>query len=152
MSQDLDCVVKAIIHPAIGVARVSNSTDPDGYYLAPEVPRVIPSSTDVYRGKDQAIERQANGFRVYGLDADGNYVCELDACNADVNWTVHVANRKAHWYKFERALDIPSSQIPGADGKPLTLSRRNDYLEGKERAVSTRATRRHARARLRSRP
>ena len=71
MSQDLDCVVKAIIHPAIGVARVSNSTDPDGYYLAPEVPRVIPSSTDVYRGKDQAIERQANGFGSTGWTPTG---------------------------------------------------------------------------------
>jgi hypothetical protein len=133
MSQDLDCVVRAIVHPAIGIARVGNSPEPDGFYLAPEVPRVIPSLPDVYRDANQAIKRQAQRFRVYGLDADGCYVCELNADNADVTWTVHVANRKAHWYKFEQALDIPASQVPGADGKPLTLGLRNESLEGNER-------------------
>lgn len=133
MSNDLERVVKAIIHPAIGVARVGNSAEADGFYLAPEVPRIIPSDPSTYRDANQAIKRQAQRFRVYGLDANGDYVCELNATNADVTWSVHVANRKAHWYQFEQALDIPPSMIPGPDGKPLTTPRRNGYLEGGER-------------------
>jgi hypothetical protein len=43
---------------------------------------------------------------VYGYNAAGEPVAELTADNADIGWTVHVADKKAAWYQFQLALDI----------------------------------------------
>jgi hypothetical protein len=100
-------IVKAAIHPAIGVARVGNS--PDQFFLGPEVPEPLPAEPDSYRDGEGRLKRQAARFRVYGLNAAGQAVAELDASNAEVTWTVHLANKKASWYQFQLALDIPEA-------------------------------------------
>jgi len=99
------------IHPAIGVARVGDS--PDEYFIGPERPgrQVPPPPGDGHpRGqhptgyKDGAgrIRRQAARFRIFGYDEDHELVQELTAADADITWTVHLANRKAAAPKFRR--------------------------------------------------
>lgn len=109
---DDDCVVKAAIYPAIGVARVGNSEDE--FFYGPEVAEPLPQPWGFYRDGKGALKRQAARFRVYGLNARGEAICELDASNASVHWTVHLANKKSAWYQFQLAQDIPevSSAIP----------------------------------------
>jgi hypothetical protein len=105
-------IVRAAIHPAIGVARVGNSTD--GFYLAPEVdhPAALPAGS--MKDASGALKREAARFRIYGYDATGRAVCELTAADAEIEWTVHVANRKAAWYEFQMALDISEASEPDA--------------------------------------
>jgi hypothetical protein len=117
-------VVRAAIHPAIGVARVGNS--PAGFFIGPEVTDPAPEKPGFYRDETGALKRQAARFRVYGYNAAGEVVGELTADTADVRWTVHVANRKAAWYQWTMALDIPEaagSKIP----------RRNAAVKGEQR-------------------
>ncbi|HEU0121389.1 MAG TPA: LodA/GoxA family CTQ-dependent oxidase [Bryobacteraceae bacterium] len=110
------CVVKAAIYPPIGVCRVGNSQDE--FFVGPEVADPAPRGPEFYRDKKGALKRQAARFRVYGLNAEGKPVCELNASNAKVDWTVHLVNQKSSWYQFQLALDIPE-----AASAPPTLLR-----------------------------
>jgi len=115
-------IVRAAIHPAIGIARVGNS--PDEYYFGPEIPGGLPIAPDGYKDASGAMKRQAARFRVFGLDAHGHVVRELTADDAPIEWTVHLANKKASWYEFETALDIPEA---------VPTSRRNPAYGRRER-------------------
>lgn len=101
-------IVRAAIHPAIGFARVGNS--PDEFYLGPEIPGGLPIAPGGYKDATGAMKRQAARFRVFGLDADGRVVRELTAHEAEISWTVHLANEKASWFQFDTALDIPEAE------------------------------------------
>ena len=101
-------IVRAAIHPGIGVARIGNS--PDEYYIGPET--VTPPKREVgfFRDKKGALKREGARFRVYGFNAAGEVVREISTAAGDeVEWTVHVANRKGDWYRFIAALDIPDA-------------------------------------------
>src|SRR5580692_7355649 len=89
-------VVRAAIHPAIGVARVGNSEK--GFFIGPEVTDPEPVKPGFAKDSAGALKRQAALFRVYGYNASGEAVVELTAENADIEWTVQVANMKAAWY------------------------------------------------------
>lgn len=121
-------IVRAAIHPGIGIARVGNSTaeGEEGYYIGPEV--TDPDLNGVNNRDDSgAIKRQAARFRIYGYNAAGEVVKELNSSNTDeIQWTVHLANRKAQWYKFVVALDIE-------EAKDLEISHRNQKIEGEKR-------------------
>lgn len=99
-------IVRAAIHPAIGVARVGNS--PDAFILAPQVPDPAPREANASHDAGGRLKRQAVEFRIYGYDAGGLVVAELTADNAEIAWTVRVANAKAAWYKFRHAMDVSS--------------------------------------------
>ena len=109
-------IVRAAIHPSIGVARLGNSRDE--FFLAPEVPEPVPQLPGYYRDASGALKRQGVRFRIYGLNAEGEAVAELTAANAEIQWTVHLANKKSAWYQFQIALDIPE-----AKSAPLSLLR-----------------------------
>ena len=110
-------IVKAAIYPSIGVARVGNSaTD---WYLGPEVPDPLPLPAGSYRDSTGALKREAARFRIYGLNAAGIIVRELTSADANTVWTVQLANKKAAWYGFQLALDIPEASAPGSP--PTTL-------------------------------
>jgi hypothetical protein len=105
-SQDTK-IVSAAIHPAIGIARVGNSREIDGYYIGPEVfvsPVLKPGQL---RDGNDAIKRQAARFRIYGLNAHGAAVAELTPDNAVITWSAHLVNKKSSWYRFDAAMDIP---------------------------------------------
>ncbi|WP_328923749.1 LodA/GoxA family CTQ-dependent oxidase [Streptomyces sp. NBC_00190] len=118
-------IVRAAIHPAIGVARVGDSVDE--FFLAPETEDGPPLPAGSYKDATGALKRQAARFRVYGYNAAGEPVAELTADNAEVRWTVHVANKKAAWYQFQLALDIP--EAAQADESQL----RNPLVAGPDR-------------------
>lgn len=105
-------IVKAAIYPPIGVARVGNSTT--DFYIGPEVPDPLPEAPGFYRDAKGAIKREAARFRIYGLNAAGQAVAELNADNADVEWAVTLANTKAAWYQFQIALDVPEAALASA--------------------------------------
>jgi hypothetical protein len=100
-------IVRAAIHPTIGIARLGNSEHE--YLLASEVAEPLPGRPGSYRDQTGALKRQAARFRIYGLNAAGRAVEELTARNAEIRWTVHLANKKAAWYQFQIALDIPEA-------------------------------------------
>lgn len=87
------------IHPAIGIARLGNS--PDKYFIGPELPGSNNPPVGGYKDKQMRIKRQAARFRIFGYDEAGNVVKEITAANADIKWTVHLANKKASWKKFD---------------------------------------------------
>ena len=119
---ELERIVRVAVHPAVGIARVGNSAD--SFFFGPEVPGTLPVAPDGFKDASGAIARQAARFRVYGFDADGEVVRELTAADAAIAWTVSVANKKAAWYDFDTAMDIPVA-------KPV--SRRNDTVTGADR-------------------
>jgi hypothetical protein len=118
-------IVSAKIHPSIGIARIGDSEDE--FFLGPEVLDLPPLTSA--KDSSGALKRQAARFRVYGYNAAGEPVAELTAGQAKIEWTVHVANKKAAWYEFQIALDIPEAENP--EVKPS--ERRNKKLTGAER-------------------
>ena len=106
------------IHPSIGIGRLGNS--PDAFYLAPEAIGGLPIEADekgdpivengkpkyVTAFKDQQgrIKRQAATFRIYKSDPDNpGKEIPVDITDSDIEsieWTVHVANKKAAWWNF----------------------------------------------------
>jgi hypothetical protein len=120
------CVVKAVIYPSIGVARVGNS--PDEWLLGPETPDPLPLPPGAYRDKKGRLKRQAARFRVYGVNAQGRIVRELTGqADAKIAWSVKLANTKSAWYGFQLALDIPEA----ASAPPTVL--RNAAIADRER-------------------
>ena len=87
------------IHPAIGVARLGNS--PTEFFIGPEAPGVAPRPAGGYRDAHRRIKRQAARFRLFGYDGKGHPVREITARDATITWTVHLANRKSEWIKFQ---------------------------------------------------
>lgn len=102
------------IHPSIGVARVGNS--PDEFYLAPESIGGLPiecdqqgnvSGSPVTQFKDGTgrIKRQAARFRVFRYDDQkpndpGVEISAGEGGIVSLEWTAHLANKKAIWYNF----------------------------------------------------
>lgn len=116
-------IVRAAIYPGIGVARVGNSQSE--YIIGPEVPHGAAPPTGGYKDSSGALKRQAARFRIYGYDAAGAVVKEmLPSDTAKITWTVHVANKKAAWYEYITALDIPEA---------VPVLRRNLNFSGENR-------------------
>ena len=99
------------IHPSVGVARLGNS--PDSFYLEPETIGGLPLEPDsgapVTKFKDAKgrIRRQAARFRVFAFDdgdpADPGRELTLSDV-ASMEWTVHLANKKAVWYENDELI------------------------------------------------
>lgn len=121
-----DFVIKAAIHPAIGIARIGDSRSE--FFVGPEVTEPAAQEPGFYRDGSGALKRQAARFRIYGLNAAGQVVRELTSDNANIKWTAHLANKKAAWYRFQAALDIP-------DAKDKSGPRRNPEIPFKDRSV-----------------
>lgn len=125
-------IVRAAIYPGIGIARVGNS--PDEFFLGPEAPGMVPGMNkgvpdEEFRYKDKKgrVKRQAARFRIYGFDSAGRAVRELtmDDKNVKITWTVHVANKKASWYQFNNAMDLPNLA--------MSAIQRNNKVRGRHR-------------------
>lgn len=119
------------IYPGIGVARVGNNPKADGFYIGPEVSDSL-YHTDLATLRDPsngALNRQAARFRIYAFNEDKEVLREITADEAKIEWTAQVANRKAEWYQFRAALDIPESERNAA----MVCPRRNAMIEGEDR-------------------
>lgn len=119
-------IVRAAIHPAIGVARVGNSIN--AFYIGPQVAEPSPQALGFYRDATGALKREAAQFRIYGYNIAGDVVRELTADWADITWSVHVANRKADWYQWAIAMDIPEAAA-------TTVPLRNANVSARETLV-----------------
>lgn len=94
------------IHPSIGVARLGNS--PEQFYLAPQQIGQLPFEADpfgnkggpVQHFKDAAgrVRRQGQPFQL--LQADGTELTLDSPSVQSIQWTVHLANKKAAWYQY----------------------------------------------------
>jgi hypothetical protein len=115
-------VVFVAVHPAVGIARVGNSAD--SFFFGPEVPGSLPVAPGGFKDATGAIARQAARFRVFGYDAAGAVIQEITAADAVITWTVSVANKKAAWYDFDRAMDLPIA---------VAVNRRNADVTGADR-------------------
>lgn len=139
MDIDVSKIASVAIYPAIGIARVGNS--PEEYFVGPTIPGTHPDDPGDFRDPQGRIKRQAAKFFVYALDANGEVLGELNAENgAEIDWRVDVANKKAGWYNFDLALDIPAARgdfdLNGnsTPGGPAICSRfRNPEFQGADR-------------------
>jgi L-Lysine epsilon oxidase N-terminal len=113
---DLNAIVEAHIHPAIGIARVGNS--PEGFFVGPEIPVPTGPPDGGYRDAQGKLKRQAARFRIYGYDSKGAVVGEISADDAEIVWTVRIANKKAGWYDFDMALDLSPEAATVQSARP----------------------------------
>ena len=88
-------IVRASIHPAIGIARLGNSATE--FFIGPEVAEPSPQSPGFYRDASGALKREAARFRLYGYIAAGDGVSALTPDSAESHWSVQRANRHAAW-------------------------------------------------------
>lgn len=122
------------IHPAFGIARVGDSPGP-GFFCSNQAR--IPSnwnyqteSFNKFKDDQGRIKRQGVRFQVFKYDDTGKVVGEVvpgqDSVTA-IEWTVHVANRKASFFRFEGPL--------GEDGDYSKNCRRNNSVPDSQRAT-----------------
>ncbi|CAO3401855.1 LodA/GoxA family CTQ-dependent oxidase [Azospirillum palustre] len=107
-------IARVAIHPAIGIMRVGNSAD--GYFIGPELPGARLRVEGGFKdddGTSSKVKRQAARFRVFGFDEAGTGLGELTLADAEIEWTVTVANTKAEWDRFE-----------GTNGEQLPINSR----------------------------
>lgn len=80
------------IYPAIGIARVGDS--PDEFFIGPERPGAKPDPEGGFKDDDCRVKRQGARFRLFATHDDGTTE-ELTDDDVDIEWTVHLANKKA---------------------------------------------------------
>jgi hypothetical protein len=132
----LASVASVAVHPAVGIARVGNSAD--SFFFGPELPGSLPVAPGGFKDAAGAIARQAARFRIFGYDAAGAVVQEITAAHAEITWTVSVANKKAAWYAFDRAMDLPvaaavkrrNADVTGADRTRLVVASGERSISG----------------------
>ncbi|MGW2088752.1 LodA/GoxA family CTQ-dependent oxidase [Streptomyces sp. NPDC001880] len=103
-----------------------------GFFVGPESADRKPEQPGFYKDEAGAIKRQAACFRLYGYNAAGQVVRELklnEGGVSEVEWTVHLANKKAAWYQFHVPLDIDE----GKKLAPELYGRRNSGVVGADR-------------------
>lgn len=128
------------IHPGIGISRVGNGS---GYFYAPEVPHPMPPAPEGYKDAQGFINRQAQRFRIYGYDKEDRVIGEVTAGTAEITWTAHLANKKAAWYCFNYALDLPqaaksqttrrNAQFRGGQRSALEIKPRPESISGRDK-------------------
>ena len=86
------------IFPSIGIARLGNSPE---FFVGYERPGDRTPPAGGYRDAHCRIKRQAARFRLFAFDG-ATLVGEITLAEADeISWTVHLANKKASWKKFD---------------------------------------------------
>lgn len=128
------------IHPGIGVARLGNSTKDgeEGYFIGPEAPGVVPIPGGPYKDGDDMIRRQGARFRIYEYSYDDSGkltgIREITADDAEINWIVHLVNKKAAAERFP-----PGGQgerNPGVNRADLTIDAGNQSITGVQQVTS----------------
>lgn len=94
------------IHPGIGIARIGDSEE--GFFIGPEIPGRGPVELNAahdeqpvtsFKDGNFRVKRQAARFRIFSYEQsdDGSLTNprEVTANDAEITWTVQLANRKA---------------------------------------------------------
>ncbi|MGH9773542.1 MAG: CTQ-dependent lysine 6-oxidase LodA [Candidatus Acidiferrales bacterium] len=137
------------IHPSIGVARVGNS--PNSFYLAPDtigglpiecdecgnalLANNAPKNVESFRDGDGYVRRQGARFRLFVFDdsnpSDPGRELTLDDPKVRaIEWTVHLANKKACWYPFR--VFVGDVMFPRNTYKDQGIGLRNPDVKGPE--------------------
>ena len=132
MSED---IAYCKIFPSIGIARVGNSREHNGFFIGPE--GIAPSrQADERRFTDAAgaVLRQAARFRVYAFDPKDAVVGELTAQEAELTWSVSLANKKPEWFEFNGGAEaLAQFESPEHD----SWDRRNAAIKGRRAKAQT---------------
>jgi hypothetical protein len=131
------------IHPAIGIARVGDSESPDGYFVGPEAPGVPPSLNPPdaphdpnagYKDDQGRIKRQGARFRIYEYTLDDagttTKVREITADEAQIEWEVHLANRKAAAPEFSADEESGDRRNNGVPEEELIIDAGSQKISG----------------------
>jgi len=121
------------IHPSIGVARVGNA--PEEHFIGPESPGT-PANWDgsafsSFRDGEGRIKRQAARFRIFAYeeDAQGRLSAPAEVSVGgdivDIEWRVHVANRKASFFTFNGQSGAPDAYV-GRSNRPAADPEKED--------------------------
>src|SRR5215218_6137447 len=133
------------IHPAIGIARLGDATT---FFIGPETPGLRPTGdppgVKVPHYKDGGkIKPQAARFHIFEyVDKAGDYVASREVSLADKDvtrlvWTVHLANRKASFFKFKGLEGTERFSSLGRRNAPLSsLDPHKLEIDPKERSIS----------------
>lgn len=117
------------IHPGIGVARLGNS-EGDDHFIGPEVPdfRFVPPPNGKYRNDQDLIRRQGVRFRIYEHtygrpgDREPLSVREITAEEAEIRWSVHLANNKSYYPDFQtRFPNDPGAKMVDGPGQKVEV-------------------------------
>lgn len=106
-------IATVAIYPPLGLARVGNS---DEYYFASDLPGKPPVPDNGFKDAQGRVKKEVARFRIYALDSQGIPIQEITAtADTEIEWRVNLANRKAGWYNFENAMDLPDGQSKDAN-------------------------------------
>jgi len=99
----MDEIAFCKIYPPISIARVGDSEG--DWFIGPEFQDDKKKRPDnfTFRDENGRIKRQAARFRIYAFNKDGIPVKELTSSDADIKWSVELANKKASWFAFRGA-------------------------------------------------
>lgn len=124
------------IHPSIGIARVGDA--PSAFFIGPEIPFAGNTGQDSgagttvppFRDGGGKVKRQAARFRIFLYTGGLPEEVDLDHPDvAEIEWTVHLANRKAAFFEFKgqrgatgpfvgAVPDLRNKSIPAGDRNP----------------------------------
>jgi hypothetical protein len=117
------------IYSQIGIARVGNS--PEDWFIGPERVGEEVAPEGGFKDAMGRMKRQAARFRIFGYDAQGQLVGEVTSADAEIHWTVHLANKKAAWHRFEGLnANTPLRNAGVADRKQLIIDPGSRSLSG----------------------
>jgi hypothetical protein len=124
-------IKKIRIFPPIGIARVGNSES--DFFLGPEIPGTVSLPQGGYRDASKCIKRQGARFHLFAYNEMDQLIGEINANDADITWSVHIANTKASAEWFGRKDDpkrLRNANIVG-DRSELNLDAGNQVVTGK---------------------
>lgn len=141
-------VAKIRIHPAIGIARVGNAgfvngvaptpADPADYFIGPERPFESVSPPGGYK-RNGRVRRQAARFRLFAYDATDQLIGEVTANDADITWSVELANKKASFRQFDGPSpngSLRNPHVPAANRTKLEITPGLRTLTGPNQAAA----------------
>ncbi|MDF1694877.1 MAG: CTQ-dependent lysine 6-oxidase LodA [Saprospiraceae bacterium] len=129
--------MKLKISPSIGVARLGNSHKQ--FCLSPDEIGGLPFEADAsgnklgpiihFKDDESQVRRQGQLFKI--LDADGNEITVNSPNIASMEWTVHLANKKAAWYQYS---ELEGNLLYGEKNsyKNRNVALRNDNIKTEE--------------------
>ena len=129
--------MKLKISPSVGVARLGNS---EGQFcLSPDSIGGLPFEADAsgnklgpiknFKDAESQVRRQGQLFRIF--DADGGEFTINSPNIASMEWTVHLANKKAAWFQFS---ELKGNLLYGTENsyEKQKVELRNKSIEGEE--------------------
>jgi hypothetical protein len=103
------------IYPPIGISRLGSASVEHAFY-SPEVPGFAPEPIGGFKDGTTKIKKQAQRFYLFGFNQSGQVIKEITSADAEIEWSVRVANTKAAWYGFNNPFNL-GPDVPGIPAK-----------------------------------